>query len=439
MVPPMLDAGYERAPLPPVRQDPPPEAPGSAGEPAGTSGRSGTSEKRKRGKRAKKQPAGQRDPFLDNAKYLTIILVALGHAWEPMRDDSRTVTALYFVLYAFHMPAFIIISGYLSRSFEGKPRQIKRLITGVAVPYIVFQTIFTLFMRLVDNPDREFHYQEPGFALWFLIGLFVWRLTTPLWKSMRWPVAVSLGVAVAASVTPTIDNDLDLMRVAQLLPFFVLGLQLRPEHFQMVKRRAVRWAAVPVVLATVVFSYWAVPRMSRQWLLHDKSASEMGVPSWVGGVMLLAVFGCGLVLTACFLAWVPRRNMWFTSLGAGTLYAYLLHVYPVKISHIYGWYDMSWVDHPLSRVAITVFAAAGMTLLCTAPVRKTFRLLMEPKLEWFFRQDAGELARAREKAAPAAPAKSPGPAATSPASPAGASNAARTATTAGAGTSASGR
>ena len=37
--------------------------------------------------------------------------------------------------------------------------------------------------------------------------------------------------------------------------------------------------------------------------------------------MTLAVFGCGLVLTAAFLAMVPRRAMWFTALGAGTLYA----------------------------------------------------------------------------------------------------------------------
>lgn len=415
----MLHAGYERAPLPPARQTPPTTESDTPTKPLA---------------KVKKKPAGQRDPFLDNAKYLTIVLVAIGHAWDPLRDDSRMAGALYFVLYTFHMPAFTIISGYLSRSFDGKSRQVKRLVTGVAVPYVVFQTVYTFFMRWADNPDREFHYQEPGFALWFLIALFVWRLTTPLWKSMRWPLPVSLVIAVSASVTPSISSDLNVMRIAQFLPFFVIGLQLRPEHFQLVKRRQTRWLAVPVVFCSLVVAYWAVPRMSKGWFLHDKSAEELGAPSWVGAVMTLAVFGCGLVMTACFLSWVPRRHMWFTSLGAGTLYAYLLHIYPIKISRQFNWYDMDWVDHPLSRVAITLLAATMMTILCTAPVRKAFRFVMEPKMEWFFKRDAGAMAREREKASAATaagPAVRPG----SPASDgsAGSSGSAESAGSAGAG------
>lgn len=57
----------------------------------------------------------RRDAFFDNAKYLAIVLVAVGHAWEPLREGSRTVTALYTLVYAVHMPAFIVVSGYFSR------------------------------------------------------------------------------------------------------------------------------------------------------------------------------------------------------------------------------------------------------------------------------------------------------------------------------------
>jgi hypothetical protein len=39
-------------------------------------------------KRAKPAPA-RRDPYFDNAKYLTIVLVACGHAWEPLTHGSR--------------------------------------------------------------------------------------------------------------------------------------------------------------------------------------------------------------------------------------------------------------------------------------------------------------------------------------------------------------
>ncbi|MGP3978437.1 acyltransferase family protein [Streptomyces sp. 8N114] len=394
MVRQMLHAGYERAPLPPVRQESPSQTPPvSTEQPA----------KSQPAKAQKKPAAQQRDPFFDNAKYLTIVLVGIGHTWDPLRHDSRTAEALYFVLYTFHMPAFIIISGYLSRSFEGKPKQVQRLVTGVVVPYLAIQFAYTYFMRWAnDDPDRDFHFQEPGFALWFLCALFLWRLTTPLWKSLRWPMPVALAIGAAASVTPTISSDLNLMRVAQFLPFFVLGLQLRPHHFQLVKRKQARYLAVPVTLCTMVFAYWAVPRMSKTWFLHDKAAADMHVPSWAGAVMYLALFGCGLVMTACFLSWVPRRLMWFTPLGAGTLYAYLLHIFFIQSSRQFDWYEMDWVDHPLSRVAITLLAAAMMTVLCTPWVTRMFKFIIEPKMDWFFKRDPGAMARRRESGRPGA-------------------------------------
>lgn len=384
----MMHAGYERAPLPPIKESDPEAAEEAAPRDSPARDSAGKGEKK---------PSKPRDPFLDNAKYLTIVLVAIGHSWDPLRDASRTVSALYFVVYTFHMPAFVIISGYLSRSFEGKPRQIQRLITGVAVPYFVIQTVYTFFMRWAqDNPERPFAYQEPGFALWFLIALFIWRLTTPVWKSLRWPLPVALAIAVAAGVTPSIGGDLNLMRVLCFLPFFVLGLQLKPAHFDLVRTRRARMIAGPVLVAAVVFAYWAVPRMSKQWFLHDKSAQYMHVPSWVDAMMTLAVFGCGLVLTACFLAWVPRRHTWFTALGAGTLYAYLLHIFVIQSSREFGWYDAPWVDHPISRVAITVAAAVMMTALCTRPVQRVFRFALEPRMDWFFPQDPAEQARKRQ-------------------------------------------
>src|SRR5881392_3557775 len=95
--------------------------------------------------------AGSRDAYFDNAKYLAIVLVALGHAWEPLRGDSRAASALYFTVYTFHMPAFIVISGYFSRSFDASPGRLKRLITGVAVPYVVFEVAYTLFKRYAGD------------------------------------------------------------------------------------------------------------------------------------------------------------------------------------------------------------------------------------------------------------------------------------------------
>ncbi|MFD5103186.1 acyltransferase family protein [Streptomyces albidochromogenes] len=397
--------GYQRAPLPPAREQEPetPLARTATATPRSGAGAVTTPATPARAATPAPTPGAtpapkQRDAFFDNAKYLAIVFVAMAHMWEPVMDGSRATRALYIVVYSFHMPAFIIISGYFSRGFDMSRKKIQRLVTGVAVPYVIFETAYTLFKRWADDPDQSISLLDPWYLTWFLIALFVWRLTTPLWQSLRHPLPVALAIAVLASVTPNIGDDLNLQRVLQFLPYFVLGLLLKPEHFRMVRRREVRLLALPVVLATVVFAYWAAPRLDLGWFYHSSAAQQIGAPWWAGVVMTFALFGCSLVLTACFLAWVPGRTMWFTVLGAGTLGGYLLHGFLVKGA---GYADLfetyPWLSTPPGEIFLTVAMAVVVTLLCTPLVRRLFRWAMEPEMNWAFRRDAVENARQRER------------------------------------------
>ena len=129
------------------------------------------------------------------------MLVAVGHAWGQLLDDGAVETA-YRVVYTFHMPAFILISGYFSRSFDLRPKHVRRLVTGVVVPYVVFETAYSLFQRYGnDEPEHGITLLDPTYHLWFLCALFVWRLTTPVWKAVKHPVPVSLVLAALGSVS----------------------------------------------------------------------------------------------------------------------------------------------------------------------------------------------------------------------------------------------
>ncbi|MFD3525745.1 acyltransferase family protein [Streptomyces sp. NPDC058653] len=388
--------GYERAPLPRSRElDPvPPTAQTASAAVAETPAR--TAQDSAKSTPPAARTSTKRDAFFDNAKYLAIVLVAMGHAWEPVMEGSRATKALYMVVYSFHMPAFIIISGYFSRSYTGRPHQIRRLLTGIAVPYVVFEVAYSLFKRLTNDPGHPISLLDPWYLTWFLAALFIWRLTTPLWLSLRHPLPVALGIAALASFAPNIGEDLGLQRVLQFLPLFVLGLVLKPEHFQLVRRREVRLLAVPVFAGALAFAYWAAVRMQNAWFYHNSAAQDQGAPWWTGVVMTFALFGCSVVLTAAFLSWVPRRTMWFTALGAGTICGYLLHGFLIKGAVYSGIFDTNaWLNEPAGRVFLTLLAGAAMTLLCTPPVRRLFRAATEPEMAWAFRRDAVSGAGAR--------------------------------------------
>lgn len=367
-----------RRPLPPA--DPP------SGNAAAPRGRAAVP---RGGDRPQDRPGKARDAFFDNAKYLAIVLVAIGHSWEPLQSGSRTVEAFYLFVYTFHMPAFIMVSGYFSRSFDARPDRLRRLITGVAVPYVIFETAYALFERYVgDTPDNPISLLDPWFLTWFLPALFVWRLTAPLWRTIRWPLALSMVIAALAALSPAIGDDFDFQRVLQFLPFFVLGLRLRPEHIDLLHRRSVRLLSLPVIAAAGLVAYKVAPHINYEWFYRYDSAQELGAPWWTGPVMTLLLSVCSLALAACFFAWVPRRHTWFTALGAGTMYGYLLHGFLVKGALYRGGYDHPWVHGPVGETAVTVAAAAAVTLLCTPPVRRVFRYVVEPRLGWVFRKAA---------------------------------------------------
>ena len=51
----------------------------------------------------------QRNPYWDTLKAMLIVLVVLGHTGTAMGNKWLSV------IYAFHMPLFIFISGYFSK------------------------------------------------------------------------------------------------------------------------------------------------------------------------------------------------------------------------------------------------------------------------------------------------------------------------------------
>lgn len=334
---------------------------------------------------AEAAPAGarnERDPFFDNAKYLAIVLVAMGHAWAPLPDSGRVVEALYTFVYTFHMPVFIVIAGYFSRSFDLRPDRVWKLVTQLLVPYVIFEVAFTVFERLTEHPSQPLTIIDPYWVLWFLPALFIWRLTTPIWQVIRQPVAVSVAIGAVATMANGIGDDLQLSRVLQFMPFYVLGLRLKPHHFDLVRRPMARILSLPVFAVALLVAYWAVPRMTTSWFFRRYSAEELDSPVWMGAVMTLLLFVAAVVLSACFLAWVPRGKLWMSALGAATIYGYLLHGFVIRIFTYEDFYDNAFLETPLGRVAVTVAAAVMVTLLCTSPVRRVFRIVVEPRMKW---------------------------------------------------------
>ncbi|WP_051415407.1 acyltransferase family protein [Nocardiopsis sp. CNT312] len=332
-------------------------------------------------------PAPDRDARLDNAKFLLIALVVLGHGIEPLTGSYEPTRALYFWIYLFHMPAFIVISGYLSRSFDGSSKRVERLFLSLAVPYLVFWTIHQVISGAARGglPD-SLSVLKPTWTLWFLVALFLWRLSVPVWKRLRWPVAVSVAVSLFAA-TADLGSTLSLGRVLSLLPFFVLGLCLRREHFALLDRTWVRVCSAAVLVGTAVLAVPMSGDLSREWLFWRNSLTDRDIDPLAPSIGIrLAFMALALAMTVAVLALTPKRRTWMTALGAYTLYVYLGHAVFYRVLKTTPWYDLTG---GAVGAAVNIALAAAVTLLLCAPwMRRCMRWAVEPQPTWFLPEDS---------------------------------------------------
>ena len=129
-------------------------------------------------------------------------------------------------IYAFHMPAFAIISGYFSKSDAPGSRQMARVITDILLPYVIFEALWTLTKWIVEgqaNPNLTSRRGRCGSCSRSASSGSSCRTSRCCAGRCCGPCVISIG----AGYLPNIDSTLSLSRTLGLLPFFALGWWLR--------------------------------------------------------------------------------------------------------------------------------------------------------------------------------------------------------------------
>lgn len=324
---------------------------------------------------APKSASPRRDPWFDNAKMLLVTLVVVGHSWILL-PATELNNRLYDWLYLWHMPAFVMVTGYLSRGFTFSRRNLRRLVTTVLLPYLVFEGLLVLFRVHVGGESFEDVWLNPHWAMWYLIVLFLWRLATPLLKRVPYAVPVSIAVSLAGGLVSV--EALDVNRAMALLPFFTIGLMVEPHHLEAVRTDAARVMGLAVLAGAVLVTGWTEHEAGTEWLYYRSSYDGLGVGWLEGAVTRLSLIGVGVAMAAAALAWVPARRTWMTRLGSASLVVYLFHGFFVKGAEYAGVPALAAEWPVLSLVVVSAAAVVVALLLAWRPVAKPLAKVITP-------------------------------------------------------------
>jgi len=180
--------------------------------------------------------ANKRDPFLDIIKGITIFLVVFGHCIqygsgiEYFSNRSFFYDITFKIIYSFHMPLFMLVSGYLFY-YNIKKHSIKELIfnriTRLVVPIFAWNGLYYITHLLFNTNNVNIfteiiYYLKTSFtAIWFLWALFYCSMVVIIVnKFFKDNILIYILIFCTTFITP---DGLGLEGYKYMYPYFVIA------------------------------------------------------------------------------------------------------------------------------------------------------------------------------------------------------------------------
>lgn len=320
---------------------------------------------------------GTRNPYVDNARFLLMLLVGVGHALQPTLRHSLGAHALREWLYVFHIPAFVFLSGWSAR--RSRTSGIPELLWT----YLLSSLVSIAWTRGVAGAEVGWWESlvTPLWVLWYLASVVGWRLVAMGLKNRHgskaslWLVPIAVVVTLLLGYTEHVGYPFSLSRTFYFLPFFLLGYFADLHVWLGLLHRF--WVRLAGFLLLLAVAAWAAA-WPRGIELHDlygsMSYAALEWPASWAWARRLAFLALSFLLTLSFFAFVPTRAGIMSLLGRNTLMAFWIHALILRVPQVRLFLYKAWELGGLPFVAS--LAVLALVVLMAPPVSRT--------LEWVF-------------------------------------------------------
>ena len=307
--------------------------------------------------------------LIDNIKVLLIFLVVFNHiiAFNLVKVDT-VVRYVWYAITIFHMPAFVFISGYLSK----KPQNVLKNFKNLLIPYVLGYTL-TWYSQIWLGRSVDYEILRPtGSVMWYILALFIYRLTIEALGKIRFIVPLSILFALWAGTRPEFTTFLSSSRIVVFFPFFVAGYLWKSEYITAIRKFKGKWILVAIsgVLLWAIPNYLIPNDMGFAIFRGNHGYQLCGLTDPQGVILRLLMYLVSFVVVYTMLALVPDIKLPLTYVGRHTMGIYFFH-YPIMII-MNGLYILMlpamnnvWVLLGVSLVFVLVLGSLPVDLLYT--------------------------------------------------------------------------
>lgn len=263
-----------------------------------------------------------RDNRFDNIKALLIFLVVFGHAIEYLFGTKGAYGAVRALIYSFHMPAFVFISGYFAQKSKSSLPDVtvKYLST-----YLIFNTLFALSPWHVNSPQNFLY---PQLIYWYLLCMCFWRISAPTIAKIRFAIPLSILFTLYIGTCKSADRFMSISRAICFFTFYLIGYKFSLKWLEKINKWILRIALFACFMLTLLVYYKGLIPVKMYEYIQSYASTE--VADFDGIVMRVFMMLVALVITISLIGLMPSKKYGFTVLGRNSLCIYLLHIYIIK-------------------------------------------------------------------------------------------------------------
>lgn len=264
---------------------------------------------------------------------LLIILVVFGHVLSK-NPNSLISDYTYLFIYTFHMPLFILLSGYYGANVKDKNYLliVWECITKLLVPFLIVSMLFRITKYIVfGNTITYTLFQKPTFAMWFILALIFYRLVTKLVVRIPNYLIVTLFISVFAQYFPEkLLNYADFTRIFSFIVFYFVGVRMRELNFNLnkfrIKKKHYLWILLVISLLINLYLTTAHFKYTESALKLDTVTfyTDLTIPMY----LLTKVYVIGFAFINSLIIYnLIRPSYTLIYIGERSLNIYLGHIF----------------------------------------------------------------------------------------------------------------
>ena len=320
----------------------------------------------------------QRILSVDFVKFISIFLVVWCHVIEGIDTDGFWQNSVHHVVYSFHMPLFMLLSGYFSYSSLNKDwkeifvSKFCQLILPTFLFYIIQEFILYSLSFTLHIPHT---YEPPFNAFWFLKCLFLCYII--LYLSLKFKILlVSVIVLTLFPYIPWL--------VSFMYPYFVLGYLTHKIESKYHFLKKYVWISIPFFVFCLYFwdseyTIYNTPIKIIDYRTGTFDINNLYVTFYRFFIGLLGSLSVYFVIVKIYSS-IKNLHIvhWMTSYGMYTMGIYLIHIILVKVLKLIFYFsrmDEIYIDL-ISLILSIFFVFIVVKILNIVNKNKISRLLL---------------------------------------------------------------